>query len=66
MNKALSFKMGQTHMQHYLEPLLQKVVDGAIDPSFIITQRMKLEEAPKAYEMFRNKTDKCVKVVLTP
>ena len=66
MNKALRFKMGQTHMQHYLEPLLQKVVDGAIDPSFIITHRMKLEEAPKAYEMFRNKTDKCVKVVLTP
>ena len=53
-------------MQHYLEPLLQKVVEGAIDPSFIITHRMKLSEAPQAYSMFRNKEDKCVKVVLTP
>lgn len=66
MNKSLNLKMGQTHMQHYLDPLLKKVVAGEIDPSFIITHRMKLEDAPKAYEMFTNKDDQCVKVVLTP
>lgn len=66
MNKSLNFKMGQTHMQHYLEPLLKKVEEGAIDPSFIITHRMKLDDAPEAYKKFRNKEDGCVKVVLTP
>ncbi|WP_286761509.1 zinc-dependent alcohol dehydrogenase [Salegentibacter sp. UBA1130] len=66
MNKALTFKMGQTHVQRYLKPLLDKVDEGLIDPSFIITHRMKLDEAPKAYDLFKNKEDKCVKVVLTP
>lgn len=66
MNKSLSLKMGQTHMQHYLEPLMKKVENGEIDPSFIITHRMSLDEAPDAYKKFRNKEDKCVKVVLTP
>ncbi|HDZ13959.1 hypothetical protein LCGC14_1447890 [marine sediment metagenome] len=66
MNKSLSLKMGQTHMQHYLEPLLKKVEEGKIDPSFIITHKMKLDEAPEAYKKFRNKQDNCVKVVLTP
>jgi threonine dehydrogenase-like Zn-dependent dehydrogenase len=66
MNKSLNLKMGQTHMQHYLEPLLKKVEEGKIDPSFIITHRMKLEDAPEAYKKFRNKEDGCVKVVLTP
>ncbi|MBO2546035.1 zinc-dependent alcohol dehydrogenase [Salegentibacter agarivorans] len=66
MNKALTFKMGQTHVQRYLKPLLDKVDEGLIDPSFIITHRMKLDEAPKAYDLFKKKEDKCVKVVLTP
>ena len=66
MNKSLNLKMGQTHMQHYLEPLLKMVENEKIDPSFIITHKMKLDDAPEAYEKFRNKTDKCVKVVLTP
>jgi len=66
MNKALTFKMGQTHMQRYLKPLLNKIADNEIDPSFIITHQLPLEDAPKAYEMFRDKTDNCVKVVLTP
>jgi threonine dehydrogenase-like Zn-dependent dehydrogenase len=57
-----TFKMGQTHMQS----LLERVEDGKIDPSFIITHREKLEDAPQAYEKFRNKEDGCVKVVLTP
>lgn len=66
MNKALSFKMGQTHMQHYMKPLLKKIKDGEIDPSFIITHRHNLEEAPQAYENFRDKKDGCVKVVMKP
>jgi threonine dehydrogenase-like Zn-dependent dehydrogenase len=66
MNKSLSFKMGQTHMQHYMKPLLERVEDGEIDPSFIITHQHDLEEAPQAYEKFRDKEDGCVKVVLTP
>lgn len=66
MNKALTFKMGQTHVQRYLKPLLTKVEEGLIDPSFIITHRMKLDEAPKAYELFKEKEDNCVKVVLSP
>jgi threonine dehydrogenase-like Zn-dependent dehydrogenase len=66
MNKGLTFKSGQTHVQRYLKPLLQKIEKGEIDPSFIITHRPKLSEAPKMYEMFRDKTDGCIKVVMTP
>ena len=66
MNKGLQFKMGQTHMQRYLAPLLQKVVDGEIDPSFVITHTEKLEDAPAAYKKFRDKEDGCIKVVLIP
>lgn len=66
MNKALKFNMGQTHVQRYLQPLLQKIEAGEIDPSFVITHRMKLEQAPKAYSLFKKKEDKCIKVVMTP
>ena len=66
MNKALTFRMGQTHVQHYLKPLLEKITNDEIDPSFIITHQFKLEDAPQAYEIFRDKEDSCVKVVLTP
>lgn len=66
MNKGLTFKMGQTHMQRYLEPLLSKVSEGEIDPSFVITHRLKLDDAPDAYKTFRDKKDNCIKVVLTP
>lgn len=66
MNKALSFKMGQTHMQRYMGPLLNRIEGGEIDPSFIITHRLDLQEAPAAYEKFRDKEDGCVKVVLKP
>jgi len=66
MNKGLTMKMGQTHVQRYLQPLLKKIEDGEIDPSFIITHRMKLEEAPHAYELFRDKKESCIKVVLKP
>lgn len=66
MNKGLQFKMGQTHMQRYLAPLLEKVQNGEIDPSFVITHKVKLEDAPAAYEKFRDKEDGCIKVVLIP
>ena len=66
MNKALTFKTGQTHVQHYFEPLLGRISNGDIDPSFIVTHRMPLEDAPKAFELFLNKQDDCLKVVLKP
>ena len=64
--KGLTFKMGQTHVQKYLEPLLQTIADGKIDPSAIITHSLPLESAPEAYETFKQKEDGCVKVVLKP
>jgi threonine dehydrogenase-like Zn-dependent dehydrogenase len=66
MNKGLTFKMGQTHVMRYLQPLLDHVVKGDIDPRFIITHRKKLADAPEMYEVFKNKRDGCIKVVLTP
>ena len=64
--KGLTLKMGQTHVQKYIRPLLAKVEAGEIDPSFVITHRMSLDEAPRAYEIFNNKEDQCIKVVLKP
>jgi threonine dehydrogenase-like Zn-dependent dehydrogenase len=64
--KGLTLKMGQTHVHRYLRPLLQKVEKREIDPSFVITHRMPLEEAPRAYEIFTNKRENCIKVVLDP
>jgi threonine dehydrogenase-like Zn-dependent dehydrogenase len=66
MNKGLTLKMGQTHMLRYMKPLLEKVQNGEIDPSFIITHRLPLEDAPRGYEMFKQKEDNCIKVVLKP
>ena len=66
MNKGLTVKTGQTHVQHYLKPLLEKIEKGQIDPSAIITHRMKLADAAKGYEMFNEKKDGCIKVVLQP
>ena len=64
--KALTFKMGQTHVHRYMRPLLELIQSGAIDPSFLITHRVPLGQAPEAYDMFCNKEDSCIKVVLTP
>jgi threonine dehydrogenase-like Zn-dependent dehydrogenase len=64
--KGLTFRMGQTHVHKYLRPLLQRVERGEIDPSFVVTHRMRLEEAPKGYEMFNRKEDGCIKIVLKP
>jgi threonine dehydrogenase-like Zn-dependent dehydrogenase len=66
MNKGLTMKSGQTHMQRYMRPLLKKIVAGEIDPKFIITHRVRLADAPAAYANFRDKKDGCIKVVLTP
>ncbi len=66
MNKGISLKMGQTHMQKYLQPLLKLIEDKKIDPSFVITHRVPLTKAPQAYAMFTKKTDGCIKVVLDP
>lgn len=66
MNKALTFKMGQTHVHRYLRPLLEHIQNGDIDPSFIITHRLPLEQAPHGYEIFKHKKDNCIKVVLKP
>jgi threonine dehydrogenase-like Zn-dependent dehydrogenase len=64
--KGLTFRMGQTHMHRYLRPLLERIENGDIDPSEIITHRLPLDAAPDAYRMFRDKQDGCVKVVLSP
>jgi threonine dehydrogenase-like Zn-dependent dehydrogenase len=64
--KGLTFKMGQTHVQKYLRPLLDIIERGDIDPSFVITHRMRLEDAPDGYDTFKNKQDECIKVVLKP
>ena len=66
MNKGLTFKMGQTHMMRYMRPLLERVQRGEIDPSFVISHRLPLSQAPEAYKMFRDKEDHCTKVVLDP
>jgi threonine dehydrogenase-like Zn-dependent dehydrogenase len=66
MNKGLTIKTGQTHVQHYLRPLLEKIQNGDIDPSFVVTHRMPLEAAAEGYETFLNKKDGCIKVVLKP
>ena len=66
MNKGLTLKTGQTHTHRYLAPLLDKVVDGTIDPGFVITHRAGLDAGPELYSTFRDKKDSCIKVVLKP
>ncbi len=66
MNRSITIKTGQCHVQRYLRPLLERIQNGEIDPSFVITHRLPLEEAPQAYRMFRDKQDNCEKVVLKP
>ena len=66
MNRSLTIKTGQAHVQKYMRPLLQMIENGDIDPSFVVTHRMSLEDAPHAYDIFKNKKDNCIKVVLYP
>jgi threonine dehydrogenase-like Zn-dependent dehydrogenase len=64
MNRSLTIKTGQCHVQRYMRPLLQHIQNGDIDPSFVITHHMPLEDAPKGFDMFVKKLDGCEKVVL--
>jgi threonine dehydrogenase-like Zn-dependent dehydrogenase len=64
--KGLTLKMGQTHVHNYVQPLMDRIQRGEIDPTFIITHRGNLDDAPLLYETFRDKGDQCVKVVMTP
>ena len=66
VNKGLTLRSGQTHVQKYLQPLLERIQQGEIDPSYVISHRMSIDDAPKGYKMFRNKEDNCTKVVLKP
>jgi threonine dehydrogenase-like Zn-dependent dehydrogenase len=66
MNRALTIRTGQCHVQRYMKPLLERIEKGEIDPSFVITHRMTLDQAPGGYTMFRNKQDNCEKIVLRP
>ena len=66
VNRALTIKSGQTHVQRYLRPLLELVEQGKIDPSFVVSHRLPLEDAPQAFAMFRDRKDEFIKVVLKP
>lgn len=66
MNRSLTIKTGQCHVQRYMRPLLERIRNGEIDPTFLITHRLSLEEAPHGYEIFKHKQDNCTKVVLKP
>ncbi|MCT7980752.1 zinc-dependent alcohol dehydrogenase [Laspinema olomoucense] len=65
-SKGLTVKTGQTHVHKYLKPLLERIQKGDIDPTFVITHEMSLEEAPQGYEIFKHKRDNCIKIVLNP
>lgn len=62
--KGLTFKMGQTHTQKYMRPLLQKILEDQFDPSFVITHRIDLDKAPQAYQLFNDQKNECIKVVI--
>jgi threonine dehydrogenase-like Zn-dependent dehydrogenase len=66
MNRSLTMKTGQCHVHRYLKPLLERIQRGEIDPSFVISHRMQLDDAPRGYQMFLNKEEGCTKIVLTP
>lgn len=66
MNRSLTIRTGQCHVHRYLKPLLEHIMKGEIDPSFVITHTLPLEDAPKGYDMFVNKQDNCMKIVLKP
>jgi threonine dehydrogenase-like Zn-dependent dehydrogenase len=66
INRGLTFRMAQTPVQRYLPELLGRIEKGEIDPSFVITHRVKLEDGPAMYKTFRDKQDGCIKVVMTP
>jgi threonine dehydrogenase-like Zn-dependent dehydrogenase len=66
MNRSLTIKAGQCHVHRYMRPLLERISNGEIDPTFVVTHRMPLAEAPRGYDIFKRKLDDCMKVVLQP
>jgi threonine dehydrogenase-like Zn-dependent dehydrogenase len=66
MNRSLTLKTGQCHVQRYMRPLLERIEKDQIDPSFVITHRLPLDEAARGYDMFLHKEDDCLKVVMRP
>lgn len=66
MNRSLTIKTGQTHVQRYMAPLLERIQKGELDPSVIISHHMQLDDAPHAYDIFMKKQEQCIKVVLHP
>jgi threonine dehydrogenase-like Zn-dependent dehydrogenase len=66
MNRGLTMRAGQCHVHKYMKPLLEHIRKGDVDPSFVITHRMPLDQAPEGFAMFNNKLDECVKIVLKP
>jgi threonine dehydrogenase-like Zn-dependent dehydrogenase len=66
MNKGLTIRTGQTHVNRWTDDLLRRIDEGQIDPSFVITHRVALEDGPEMYKTFRDKEDGCIKVVLNP
>jgi len=66
MNKGLTVRTGQTHVNRWTDDLVKRIADGQIDPSFVITHRGGLEDGPELYKTFRDKKDNCIKVVLRP
>jgi threonine dehydrogenase-like Zn-dependent dehydrogenase len=66
MNRAITIKTGQCHVQRYLRPLLERIQNGEIDPSFVITHRLQLDQVSEGYETFKQKQDECMKVVMRP
>jgi threonine dehydrogenase-like Zn-dependent dehydrogenase len=66
MNRSLTIRSGQCHVQRYMKPLLARIEQGEIDPSFVITHRLGLEDVPRGYDIFKQKQDDCEKVVLRP
>ena len=66
MNRSLTIKTGQCHVHRYMRPLLERIRKGEIDPTYIISHHMNLDEAPRGYDLFKHKQDQCTKVVLQP
>jgi threonine dehydrogenase-like Zn-dependent dehydrogenase len=66
MNKGLTIRTGQTHVQKYFRPLLERISKGEIDPSFVVTHRLRLDEAALGFKIFNEKQDECIKIVLKP
>ena len=66
MQKSLTFRMGQTHVHKYVAPLVDHIQKGDIDPSFVITHKLPLGQAPHGYDIFNKKRDGAIKIVLKP